>query len=169
MHYARNRRHGSPHATVNRVANLKCHHCGTAVARRVMFCSELCRRRDRLNAPCMRLACLVCDAELPEDAMLGTKYCSVDCRFIDQRARQYGISPRDLRDMLAKADRCQICGVQCSDLVVDHCHATLRVRGLLCNQCNAGLGFFADDPARLQAAIDYLAASVPPSTVRSGG
>jgi hypothetical protein len=121
-----------------------------------MFCSELCRRRDRLHAPCLRLACLVCDAELPEGAMLGTKYCSADCRFMDRRARQYGISPRDLRAMLAGTDKCQICGTQCADLVVDHCHATQRVRGLLCGQCNIGIGMFAEDPARLRAAIEYL-------------
>lgn len=155
-HYARNRRYGSPHATVNRVANLKCHHCGIAVSRRAMFCSELCRRRDRMNAPCLRLACMVCDAQLSEDAPLGTKFCSVDCKFMAGRARQYGISPRELRALLMQTDSCQICGTPCPDLVVDHCHANLRVRGLLCGQCNLAIGMFAEDPARMRAAADYI-------------
>jgi len=167
-HYARNRQHGSPHTTVSRVPNLKCWHCGTAVARRVAFCSELCRRRDRLNAPCVRLACLVCDTQLPEDAMLGTKFCSVDCRRMESRARRYAISPRDLRVMLAETDRCQICGTPCPDLAVDHCHATLKVRGLLCGQCNVGIGMFADDPGRLQAAIDYLKAHLVANSLSGG-
>jgi hypothetical protein len=39
---------------------------------------------------------------------------------------------------------------------VDHDHRTGKVRGLLCNHCNAGLGCLRDDPAVIQSAIDYL-------------
>lgn len=54
---------------------------------------------------------------------------------------------------------CAICQNPCKTnarLSVDHCHDTGRIRGLLCNQCNQGLGQFQDNPERLRKAAKYL-------------
>jgi hypothetical protein len=55
---------------------------------------------------------------------------------------------------------CKICGTHQDELdkklVVDHCHETNIVRGLLCDKCNRGLGHFNDDVNLLQIAIKYL-------------
>lgn len=41
-------------------------------------------------------------------------------------------------------------------LAVDHCHATGKIRALLCSACNTAIGLLNDDIARVQAAIEYL-------------
>jgi hypothetical protein len=43
-----------------------------------------------------------------------------------------------------------------TDLCVDHCHTTGKVRGLLCWNCNTSLGKMKDSIEHLQNAIDYL-------------
>jgi hypothetical protein len=50
---------------------------------------------------------------------------------------------------------CNICGSE-EVLRLDHCHESGKFRGVLCNQCNVGLGSFRDSPERMQLAINYL-------------
>lgn len=49
---------------------------------------------------------------------------------------------------------CIICGDPAT--VIDHDHKTGHIRGALCHTCNAGLGFFRDDPVLLELAALYL-------------
>jgi len=42
------------------------------------------------------------------------------------------------------------------ELSVDHNHETNKIRGLLCNHCNIGLGNFKDSTTLLSLAIEYL-------------
>jgi len=65
------------------------------------------------------------------------------------------ISDEDLIDLKRFSDQCTICGNK-ERLVVDHCHRSGHVRGLLCNHCNRGLGHFRDDPDLLEFARIYL-------------
>lgn len=53
--------------------------------------------------------------------------------------------------------RCKICEkIPQTRMHLDHCHKTMRVRGLLCGTCNKGLGQFRDDPKLLEVAARYL-------------
>jgi hypothetical protein len=74
--------------------------------------------------------------------------------------KRFGMSWREYELRLALQNgACAICKKKPKSLLcVDHCHVTGKVRGLLCRRCNGGLGFYDDDPIRMQAGADYLAA-----------
>lgn len=80
---------------------------------------------------------------------------------------RYGITPEQYNEMLIIQNNCcAICGNEetainvgtnkIQKLAVDHCHRTGKVRGLLCQDCNRGIGKFHDDISRLKKAIEYL-------------
>lgn len=65
---------------------------------------------------------------------------------------------------LSQNGRCAICR-EAKKLVVDHCHKTGIVRGLLCSLCNSGLGYFKDSLYNLTTAYRYLFNKEPLSMV----
>ena len=74
---------------------------------------------------------------------------------------KYNLEPEDKEKLVIQQNSCcAICGYrfgqQQGDMMVDHCHATSAVRGLLCDRCNRGLGYFRDNPNFLKTAADYL-------------
>ena len=82
--------------------------------------------------------------------------------------RRFGISLFDYSQMLlAQGGKCAICGGTDGGhrngdpkaLAVDHCHTTGKVRGLLCEACNTGIGKLKEDVEILQSAIRYLNAT----------
>lgn len=50
---------------------------------------------------------------------------------------------------------CEICGA-IGPMKIDHCHERNLFRGVICDGCNRGLGYFKDNPAALRKAADYL-------------
>jgi hypothetical protein len=76
------------------------------------------------------------------------------------RRKKLGVSPAQYDAMVAaQGGVCAICGrpdVTGRDLALDHDHKTLRVRGLLCGNCNHALGKLRDDPVLLRKAADYV-------------
>lgn len=132
------------------------------------FCSTRCGqdfRNYRLQAErdaqkvAGRKPCRGCEGIIPDERQANALYCSESCKLRSRRHEAYKLTRSELDQLLAQHEVCAICrtdewgkkGPQ-----VDHDHATGRVRGVLCANCNNGLGRFKDDPARLSAAIDYL-------------
>ena len=86
----------------------------------------------------------------------------VALQVIRSTCKRFGFTPEVTQYVIGRigtANKCDICG---SDITgkrkrhIDHCHETLKFRGLLCNNCNHGLGHFKDNPSILQRAITYL-------------
>jgi len=91
-------------------------------------------------------------------------------KLAEMRMFNYRCAPADYQTMLIAQDgKCAICTCvptarfkgRLKQLSVDHDHITGRIRALLCNGCNAGLGHFKNNPFVLIAAAQYL-------TIRSG-
>ncbi|MEX3809021.1 endonuclease VII domain-containing protein [Paraburkholderia sp. BR13439] len=79
--------------------------------------------------------------------------------------RCYGIDYDAYLSMLAEQSGvCALCGGEGFvmaghhklKLVVDHCHKTGRIRGLLCHNCNRALGLLQDDTDVIRKAVGYL-------------
>lgn len=79
----------------------------------------------------------------------------------------YGLSRVDYESMLhSQGGVCAICGAGKPGrgdrfFAVDHCHTTGKIRGLLCQRCNSGLGYFGEKEEVLERAIDYLRRNSP--------
>lgn len=73
--------------------------------------------------------------------------------------KKYNIDTVEYKMMvLSQNGVCAICGLPPNNkgLVVDHCHDTDNLRGLLCGKCNTGLGQFNDDLDLLASASSYI-------------
>jgi hypothetical protein len=121
-----------------------------------------------------------------DSVVYGMYFCSPECRHKEaavrkQQARRdaglnqererwykirkkYGISREDWLFLWNMQDgRCATCRIDLTQVkvCVDHDHNTNEVRGLLCNECNHGLGKFKDDAETLMRAAQYVLATPP--------
>lgn len=158
-----------------------CTSCGTLFVtnrRYQRYCSARCSGHDRQaryrERQPKRAAAKMCNWCLTKfEHHDGRRiYCSQECADIGGLLREvqgkYGISKAEYRDMWIKQDGlCAVCRqpervARCRLLCVDHDHATGRIRGLLCNACNRGIGLLGDDPETLIRASVYLDPVRPP-------
>lgn len=68
----------------------------------------------------------------------------------------YGVTLEQMESLRElQGSRCAICKED-ARLVLDHCHATAKIRGLLCDRCNRAIGHFGDKIQLIAAALKYL-------------
>ena len=70
-----------------------------------------------------------------------------------QVRKAYGLSMEEYTALRAKP--CALCGGK-GDTVIDHCHKTYKVRGVLCRCCNSMIGLAKDSPKLLRKAATYI-------------
>ena len=83
--------------------------------------------------------------------------------YIQEAFRKYGITSDEFYSLMVKQqDSCATCFTpfNWSDREtkphIDHCHATKKVRGILCKKCNSVLGMVKDNPDTLKNLAEYL-------------
>lgn len=133
------------------------------------YCSRTCA--DRARDTRVTYKCVGCEREVvryPKEHFYG-KYCSSACQ---QRSMRPPGTPDTMSETEYQARLeqqggvCAICGSTEGGLnrertgpiklAKDHCHKTGEWRGLLCRNCNLGLGLFKDDVELLLRAAEYL-------------
>jgi len=79
--------------------------------------------------------------------------------------KAYGITLEQYNELLSSQNhKCAICNIDNNGkyrnksraFAVDHCHSTGKIRGLLCSDCNTGIGLLKDNVNFLESAIKYL-------------
>lgn len=134
--------------------------------------------RPKHRAPIEGRSCKFCGKPIPPEARVTRQFCDRQCKEAEviasgraQKATRksyyktlYGLTQEQMDQMLSRqGGGCAICGATTWTgkhpvPVVDHDHATGKVRGMLCSECNQGLGKFKDDIAVMEKAIEYLRA-----------
>lgn len=141
--------------------------CGQHLRRWTTYGTTELPEKERLRLR----TCRFCKRTLTADHFTISASACTDCLPLHRAELNAKILPRTKknRERIAQlreeqANRCAICGVAEEEapkgrLYADHDHETQQIRGLLCGQCNSGLGMFKDDPNVLIIAIEYLKAA----------
>lgn len=135
-------------------------------SRKRKFCSFKCSSKIRSELKVIR--CAECNNIFKQvsscQERCGKPEDTTSCSYKNKRRvardkslfRRYGITRTEYNNILSKQDySCAICG-QKIRLVLDHCHKTGNVRGILCHKCNTILGMCNDESSTLLSAVNYL-------------
>lgn len=125
--------------------------------------SEFFKESKNTGRNFRRSTCKTCDlARVKEyNSRPGKRERKNETKRNNNRLRMFNFSPDLFNERLSEqGDVCAICKTDTpggkGTFHADHDHETLRPRGVLCHNCNVGLGNLKDSPEILQAAIDYL-------------
>lgn len=155
-------------------AHERCSNVFTPAVSTKKYCSNSCRttalKMKKVALAKVGKQCETCGVDISHK-YASAKWCGTECRnrsiTPEQRrawalSQNYGITPEDYDQMVkSQGGLCAICA--CDDpgtphgfWHVDHCHGSGKVRSLLCQRCNMGLGAFYDIVEHLDRAAEYI-------------
>lgn len=143
---------------------IKCHRCDNFFYKKVYnqrFCSNTCQNKDRLEnkRKSRTKICNYCNNEFYDKSKFNAKkYCCKKCHNDKITCARYEISRGEF-NILSNIKSCELCNKELNnglDRCIDHCHETGIVRGMLCAQCNKGLGLLGDTSKSIEKALNYL-------------
>jgi hypothetical protein len=94
--------------------------------------------------------CIDCDVEMRAKRSEKARWARIK--------KEYGLLESDVSRMLEKQGcLCMICDTNIQNgYHIDHCHATKKVRGLLCQKCNQAIGLLKESEALFFRAAQYI-------------
>ena len=148
---------GRKHRPFSVLHELTCRLCRKSFVARIKrtYCSQACRleQQARNRGRAARQPRLSLRADPPPKP---AEYFRRKSRAV--KARRCGVTIADIERLTAaQGGRCAICWeLPARVLAIDHDHETGAFRGLICQACNSGIGFFRDNPGLMSAAVRYL-------------
>ena len=132
-------------------SNKKCSMCKEIKDREYFY-------KDRNRVDGMSNYCKSCTSSKNKKWREENHYTNAESALWTRRKIFYGITKEEFYGILKdQGHKCKICNVEVDKSShVDHCHSSGVVRGILCLNCNKGLGFFKDNIDNLKNAIEYL-------------
>lgn len=134
----------------------------SATHKRCPICGELKERSEfykwKSRQDGLTAYCIPCFTERNKKWNKDNPEKSKSASIATSRKIKYGISREEYEDILVNQDYvCAICKKEIGwEAAVDHCHNTDKIRGLLCRNCNLGLGGFKDNIETIKKAIFYV-------------
>jgi hypothetical protein len=147
-----------------------CANCGTTISKireSHVYCSKRCMVKANPRPPAER-KCAYCGVDVYyRNGKAVCSGCRKDVAMRQSKVynrrtvlKRYGLNEADFNRLLNnQGGVCAVCRTDNppgKGWCVDHCHDTGVVRGVLCTNCNTGIGQLGDDVERLLAAVEYL-------------
>ena len=142
-----------------------CAECGKAIpaTRRsdAIYCSDACNKKAS-NKRCGKRVRSYMQKYYRKHKVKRPRVLKYENAYDMRLQKSYGINWQDwLRIRERQGGKCAICGTALCKTPshrthTDHCHETGQVRGILCTQCNTGIGSFRESLVTLQSAVSYL-------------